>query len=342
MRRILVALDRSITSNVVLHRAVELARETGAKLRLMRALPAEGSADGTVDAEASLRELENDVPEGLRDGVVVERGSAGAAAAICKVAKSYDADVVVLGAHRSSVLHRALGSTTARVVNDIDRPVFVVRSRTTLSPEAGAEAARFRGHDQHPVLEAATMTGAASGAVVGALGGVPGIVAGSMIGTALGLLTGEGLEKVATRGSPPAATAMLAGAMLHREHERLEGIYANLLSAYRNGEWSDVRAQWSIFEPALRTHMEIEERDALPAFRALDAKEADALLAENATLRALLGTIGVNIELHAAPQRDAEALVAILRSHGAREDRLFYAWMDSSGSSQSSAARPGS
>lgn len=39
MRRILVALDNSADSSLVLDRAVQLARDTGAKLRILRAVP---------------------------------------------------------------------------------------------------------------------------------------------------------------------------------------------------------------------------------------------------------------------------------------------------------------
>lgn len=341
MRRILVALDRTAASSVVLSRAVNLARETGAKLRVMRAVPLPPLADA---AEASLRELERSVPAAMRDGLVIELGPA--AQAICRAAKAYDADVVVLGAHRGGVVRRPIGRTAARVVNDIDRPVFLVRSPANASGAVDAatapakteesEAARFRGHDRHPILEASTLAGAATGAIAGVIGGVPGAVAGSMIGTALGMLAGEALDEAATSARDRKLDedtfidrrARRASEILRGDHELLEELYSDLLAAYHAGDWSDVRAQWEVFEPALRAHMESEERDVLPAFRAVDAQEADALVADHAELRGRLSTLGVLIDLHAVPSRDAEELVARLRAHAVRESALLYPWLD--------------
>ncbi|MDB4939328.1 MAG: Universal stress protein family, partial [Labilithrix sp.] len=105
-------------------------------------------------------------------------------------------------------------------------------------------------------------------------------------------------------------------------------IYDELLAAYRSGEWEQVRAQWDLFEPAIRVHMDAEEHDVFPELRAVDRGEADALLADHAELRRLLGTLGVAVDLHAAPAADAQELIARLRAHGAREEALLYPWMD--------------
>jgi nucleotide-binding universal stress UspA family protein/hemerythrin-like domain-containing protein len=307
MKRILVALDRSAVSISVLARAVELARATGAKLRLMRAvalspalppgsypalLPSDGNAVVVQAAEAALRELESEVPAELRDGVAVDLG--GAADAICRAAKAYDADIVVIGAHRYGVMRRALGTTAAKVVNRIDRPVLVVR----------AVATRPVGVEAGPSTEPPPKPGAAAGAI----GGPPEAVAGGQI-----------IEN---------HEALRAGGILRRDHQRLEELYATLLSAYHGGDWADVSAQWDLFEAALRAHMETEESDVFPAFRAVNQKEADALLAEHTELRRLLSVLGVQIDLHALPSNDAEELIARLRAHSAREERLLYPWVD--------------
>ena len=349
MRRILVALDRSADSHLVLDRAVQLARDTGAKVRLVRAVPLppmappfaeslreDGRSAVMSSAEASLRKLEASVPEAMRDGLDIELGSA--ADAICRAADAYDADVVVIGAHRSGALRRALGTTATKVVNAMERPVFLVRPPMSVADKAAAEAdtARYKGHDQHPVLETATLAGAAGGAVAGVFGGVPGVVAGSMLGTAIGMLAGEKLDEAAAREAskrpsatvPKARNALRAGEAMHRDHELLDELYRDLLASYRAGDWSDVAAQWSVFEPALRMHMEAEERDILPAFRGVDPQDADALLAEHAALRERLSTLGMLLELHAVPARDCEDLVMQLRAHAAHEAQLLYPWMD--------------
>jgi universal stress protein F len=142
MKRVLVAIDPSDDSPLVLARAVELARAFGAKLRLLSVaqvppvVTAPGFAPIHIDtvgvlaaAEASLRRREGDVPPALRDGVVVEVGDVSSV--VCSVARAYDADLVVLGAHRHGMLARMLGTTAARIVNHIDRPVIVVRPLPT-------------------------------------------------------------------------------------------------------------------------------------------------------------------------------------------------------------------
>lgn len=270
MKRLLVALDTTDNSAFVLARAIELARSFGAKMRLVSAVqvppivPAPPMGPIAIDASeliestaAALRERERQVPPELRDGLAVEMGPAQDV--VCSAARSYGADLVVIGAHRHGVLARMLGTTAAKIVNHIDRPVIVVR------PIPGADA------------------------------------------------------RVGSEG---------AGAILRRDHQRLEKIYDDLLAAYRGGEWDRVRAQWDVFEPAIRTHMETEEQDVYPELRRVDREEADALLAHHAELRRLLGTIGIGMDLHAVPEADARELVARLRAHGAREEAILYPWMD--------------
>lgn len=138
MKRILAALDTTDNSSLVLSRAVELANALGAKIRLLSAVqmppvilapPLSPTYFDTAPiialAEATLRERERDIPAALRDGIVVEIGVA--AEVICAVARSYGADLVVIGAHRHGILARMLGTTAATIVNHIDRPVIVVR-----------------------------------------------------------------------------------------------------------------------------------------------------------------------------------------------------------------------
>jgi nucleotide-binding universal stress UspA family protein len=141
MRRILVAVDMSGSAHAVVEQAVALARPTGARLRLFYVIPDLGSpppsrdeAAGshelhvkawTLAAEETLRDLEESIPESLRDGVDVEVGRP--AERVCDAARAYGADLVVIGAHRYGPLERALGTTAARIVDRMDRPLVVVR-----------------------------------------------------------------------------------------------------------------------------------------------------------------------------------------------------------------------
>lgn len=168
MKRILVALDASPESAFVLSSALELARTVGGKIRLARAvappsasIPPTGLAwsqvlDSTIAAaDADLVTRMNEIPEPMRDGTVVQVGNA--ADVICAVARSYDADMVVLGAHSHGVFARALGTTAARVVDRIDRPALVVRPiAPSVATEEGEPSATRAGtllRREHAKLE---------------------------------------------------------------------------------------------------------------------------------------------------------------------------------------------
>jgi nucleotide-binding universal stress UspA family protein len=138
MKRILAALDSSEIADLVVAEAAEQARARGGKLRLLTVVagspPPPPGLLLTYDAGASLLSARDDllqrleqVPEELRDGVVVELGSP--TDGILRAAEEYDPDLLVIGAHAHGAIARALGTTAARVVNRVDRPVLVVRPR---------------------------------------------------------------------------------------------------------------------------------------------------------------------------------------------------------------------
>jgi nucleotide-binding universal stress UspA family protein/hemerythrin-like domain-containing protein len=289
MKRILAAIDSSETSATVVARAIELARGTGAKVRLLRAVSVQPLAvpSGTFgapiavrpsekvdEATASLTSTLEGVPEDLRDGIAVEVGSAPDV--ICATARAYDAEVVVIGAHRYGVLERVLGTTAARVVNRIDRPVFVVRP-----PEPPLEQISRASRMKHP---------------------------------------GSTRLDAPRRGT--------ATATLRCEHAFFERAYAALVDAYRAGDWNAVRKQWDVFEAALRTHMDLEEKRILPLFRRHDAEEADALLAEHEEFRTMLGMLGIGIDLRSISHDAIATFVGRLRAHSAREELVLYPWVD--------------
>jgi hypothetical protein len=223
----------------------------------MMSAPQTGSIEAA--AERSLEALLVDVSPELRDGGAVAFGDA--AGAICHAATECDADLVVVGAHRYGLLAKALGTTAARVVDRIDRPVLVVRPMPSTSESA------------------------------------------------------EDADRVA------------AGQLLRREHARLEEIGDRLLRAYDDSDWDDVRVQWDAFEPALRAHLELEETKVFPEFRRVDPTEVARLRTEHAELRELLGGLGVRIDLHSVSRDAVAVLLAQVRAHGTREEKL-YTWMD--------------
>lgn len=138
MKRILVAVDASPRAPVVLAAAIDLARHTGAKLHLLRAvemspelpvnvfaMPSPETVIGTLDyAKSDLSELAATIPSELFEGASAKIGVAWDA--ICNVGRELDADLIVIGSHGYGVLDRLLGTTAAKVVNHADRSVFVV------------------------------------------------------------------------------------------------------------------------------------------------------------------------------------------------------------------------
>jgi nucleotide-binding universal stress UspA family protein len=140
MKRILTAVDLGPSSSSIIQDAVRLARSLGGKIRLLHVVvvspqvPPPGVFAAPVtfrvldlvqSAEQDLRGLEHDIPGELRDGISIEIGHP--ADRVCALAHTYDADIVVVGAHQYGRFARALGTTAARIVNRLDRPVFVVR-----------------------------------------------------------------------------------------------------------------------------------------------------------------------------------------------------------------------
>jgi nucleotide-binding universal stress UspA family protein len=145
MHRILVGLDASPRSKSVLDAALDLARKTGSKLVLFRAvgipveLPPEAyalppdSLAALLEGEARkfLEHEASSVPEELLDGVKVAVGTPWQA--ICEVAKQENVDLVMIGSHGYRGIDKLIGTTAAKVVNHADRSVLVVRAPELLT-----------------------------------------------------------------------------------------------------------------------------------------------------------------------------------------------------------------
>jgi nucleotide-binding universal stress UspA family protein len=139
MKRILTCLDASPRAAKVLAAAVDLARRTGAKLALFRAvgLPPELKEDifavspGEIvehlltRAKEDLAAMAKSVPTELLDGTYVHVGAPWDI--ICRQAQQLDCDLIVLGSHGYGGIDRLIGTTAGKVVNHADRSVLVVR-----------------------------------------------------------------------------------------------------------------------------------------------------------------------------------------------------------------------
>jgi nucleotide-binding universal stress UspA family protein len=131
------ATDLRVRSNFALNRAVQLARQTGARLTLVHAVDARRSAP-RVRAQVNRAYVQ------LLSLVDRTFGSAAAATdivvraggpldVIAKVATEVDADLVVLAAPQRRRLDSIFGTTAERLLRAMQRPVLVVHRRTTFS-----------------------------------------------------------------------------------------------------------------------------------------------------------------------------------------------------------------
>lgn len=139
MKRILVGIDGSPRAPRVLSVAIDIARAQGARLQLLRSigLPAEVPQDfwKTTDeslldvlkehAEQYLREELAKVPAEVSSAFGIGVGSPWQV--ICDGARTFQADLIVIGSHGYSGVDRLLGTTAGKVVNHAPCSVLVVR-----------------------------------------------------------------------------------------------------------------------------------------------------------------------------------------------------------------------
>lgn len=141
MTRILAAVDRSKRNDLVVQAAINAGRRIGGRIDLLHVisippdLPSNlwGMSSSKVydilakSAREELEGLLQKMPVELRGELIIDVGVA--AHQICYQAKERDFDLVILGAHGYGLVERTLGTTAAKVVNNIDRTVTIVRPR---------------------------------------------------------------------------------------------------------------------------------------------------------------------------------------------------------------------
>jgi len=146
-RKILVPIDGSPASNLGLNEAIKLAKDQGAKLRLFHLVDeyvAVSSMDGvtldTGDLLEALRQtgrkiVAKAVAQARRSGlapdsVMLESFGGRAAEFIVQQAKTWKADLIVLGTHgRRGVKRLVMGSDAEQVIRTTPVPVLLVRSK---------------------------------------------------------------------------------------------------------------------------------------------------------------------------------------------------------------------
>jgi nucleotide-binding universal stress UspA family protein len=142
-RNIVAALDGSTRSPAVLAKALELARLSGGKVHLCRAmsipidLPALTWAlrgedlgaflvdHGQQELRLTAQQAAGLAPEGTIAGVHCRLGKPWAV--ICEVAAEQGADLIILGSHGFDGIDHLIGTNAARVVDRAGCSVLVVR-----------------------------------------------------------------------------------------------------------------------------------------------------------------------------------------------------------------------
>jgi nucleotide-binding universal stress UspA family protein len=132
---ILHATDFSESSELALARAVDLARQCGAKLTLIHAYVGPLMSEGFAyvpDIRPELEERLAKVAEGEPDvefDRVLRVGTP--AEAIVDYARDHNCDLIVIGTHgRTGLTHMLMGSVAEKVVRLAECPVMVVGLRT--------------------------------------------------------------------------------------------------------------------------------------------------------------------------------------------------------------------
>lgn len=134
--RILVAIDGSADAEAALHHAVTLARDQNALVTLLTVAPPPATPIGVgastppdmLDFHTKLlREATDSIPEDVGVTTRLERGNP--AETILEIAREGDHDLLVMGSHGHSRVHRALlGSVSEKVLKASTVPVLLMRS----------------------------------------------------------------------------------------------------------------------------------------------------------------------------------------------------------------------
>jgi nucleotide-binding universal stress UspA family protein len=142
-RKIVVALDGSPDADTALMHAVSLAHDQHALLTLLTVGPSlnRAAAVGTapppdlIDVHAEiLRDALDLIPADVGVTTRLERGDAPAT--ILRISQEEDADLIVMGSHGHSRVHRALlGSVSERVLAKSAIPVLLMRGPGCAGPE---------------------------------------------------------------------------------------------------------------------------------------------------------------------------------------------------------------
>jgi nucleotide-binding universal stress UspA family protein len=140
-KRILVPVDGSETSNKALTAALQMARDSGGRVRVLHAVDALAFVELYAYAADTLAIVHEQAEKLLRDALdiakaagvpadrkLVEDAGARLGDVVADAAKEWDADLVVVGTHGRRGFSRALlGSGAEEIIRYSPVPVLVIR-----------------------------------------------------------------------------------------------------------------------------------------------------------------------------------------------------------------------
>jgi nucleotide-binding universal stress UspA family protein len=145
--KILVALDGSADAESALMHAISLARDQHARITLLTVGPSvnRSAAVGTAPPPDLLdvhKEVLHDatalIPHDIGVTTRLERGEAPAT--ILRIAREEESDLIVMGSHGHSRIHRALlGSVSEKVLAQSEIPVLLMRGNGCADPPVVVE-----------------------------------------------------------------------------------------------------------------------------------------------------------------------------------------------------------
>lgn len=144
----------------------------------------------------------------------------------------------------------------------------------------------------------------------------------------------QGRQPETVQALDAAATSRDISQYLGADHARLDAIIPALLAAIDSASFETGRERFAEFSSGLRTHIQIEEDLLFPAFEQATGTEgggpAFVMRGEHVEIRRLLTELGLALEECDATgaRRSVRWLIALLRLHNAREERVLYPMAD--------------
>lgn len=111
---------------------------------------------------------------------------------------------------------------------------------------------------------------------------------------------------------------------MHKQHVRIDALLKDLQDHITGDDREAMRLGWGRLEDAVLTHLNVEEMHFLPAITSKDPTHARQVRIEHEEIRARLGQLGLEFELHTVRAEAIDDLASQLRKHARFEEMGLY------------------